>query len=51
MENEKIKTSRASQTREKAEAPKTWTPPSSLDAPDAPQGFRHRWIKIGNYGF
>ena len=51
MENEKIKTSRASQTREKAEAPKTWTPPSSLDAPDAPQGFRHRWIRSETMGF
>jgi len=51
MENEKIKTSRASQTRVKAEAPKTWTPPSSLDAPDAPQGFRHRWIRAETMGF
>ena len=51
MENEKIKTSRASQTRVKAEAPKTWTPPSSLDAPDAPQGFRHRWIRSETMGF
>jgi hypothetical protein len=45
MENEKIKTSRASQTRTKAEAKKTWTPPSSLDAPTAPDGYRHRWIR------
>ena len=51
MENEKIKTSRASQTRTKAEAPKTWTPPSSLDAPPAPDGFRHRWIRVEVLGF
>ena len=51
MENEKIKTSRASQSRVKAEAPKTWTPPSSLDAPDAPPGFRHRWIRSETMGF
>ena len=46
MDNEKIKTSRASQTRTKVEAPKTWTPPNSLDAPPAPDGFRHRWIRV-----
>ena len=51
MENEKVKTSRASQTRVKAEAPKTWTPPSSLDAPPAPDGFRHRWIRVEVLGF
>ena len=51
MENEKVKTSRASQTRSKAEAPKTWTPPSSLDAPPAPQGYRHRWIRVEVLGF
>ena len=51
MENEKVKTSRASQTRIKAEAPKTWTPPSSLDAPPAPDGFRHRWIRVEVLGF
>ena len=51
MENEKIKTSRASQTRTKVEAPKTWTPPSSLDAPPAPEGFRHRWIRAETMGF
>ena len=51
MENEKLKTSRASQTRTKAEAPKTWTPPSSLDAPPAPDGFRHRWIRVEVLGF
>ena len=41
MENDKTRTSRASQTRAKAEAPKTWTPPNSLDAPPAPKGYRH----------
>ena len=35
---EPIKTSRASETRAKTEAPKTWTPPSALDAPPAPDG-------------
>ena len=45
MENEKIKTSRASQTRAKKEAKKVWTPPTSLDAPPAPKGYRHQWIR------
>jgi hypothetical protein len=45
MENEKIKTSRASQTRAKAETKKVWSPPNSLDAPPAPTGFRHQWIR------
>ena len=51
MENEKIKTSRASQSREKDKRPTTWTPPSSLDAPPAPDGFRHRWIRAEVVGF
>ena len=45
MENEKVKTSRASQTRAKAESKKVWTPPNSLDAPPAPTGYRHQWIR------
>ncbi len=52
MENEKdIKTSRASETRSNTERPKVWTPPSSLDAPPAPDGFRHRWIRAESVGF
>ena len=46
MENEKVKTSRASQTRDKVKKPTTWTPPNSLDAPPAPKGYRHRWIRV-----
>ena len=49
--DKKIKTSRASQTRVKAERPKVWTPPSSLDAPPAPDGYRHRWIRAESMGF
>ena len=45
MENDKIKTSRASQTRSKEELKKVWTPPNSLDAPPAPTGYRHQWIR------
>ena len=52
MEKDKtIKTSRASQTRAKTEKPKVWTPPSSLDAPPAPDGYRHRWIRAESMGF
>ena len=49
MENNR--TSRAGQTRSKTERPKVWTPPSSLDAPKAPTGFRHRWIRVETMGF
>ena len=45
------KTSRASQTREKETRKKVWTPPSPLDAPPAPTGFRHRWIRAESIGF
>ena len=45
MENEKIKTSRASSTRAKEAKKTTWTPPNSLDAPPAPTGYRHQWIR------
>jgi len=38
------KDSRASETREATKRPVEWTPPSSLDAPPAPDGFRHRWF-------
>ena len=51
MKNENNNTSRASQTRSKTERPKVWTPPSSLDAPPAPDGFRHRWIRAESLGF
>ena len=50
MEKDK-NTSRASQTRSKSERPKVWVPPSSLDAPPAPDGFRYRWIRAEVQGF
>tara|TARA_R110002074_G_scaffold157311_1_gene314191 strand:+ start:1915 stop:2310 length:396 start_codon:yes stop_codon:yes gene_type:complete len=28
-----------------------WVPPSSLDAPPAPDGFRYRWIRAESLGF
>ena len=45
------KTSRAAETRTKTERPKEYKPPSSLDAPPAPNGFRHRWIRAESLGF
>jgi hypothetical protein len=45
-----VKTSRVSQTRAKEERAKVWTPPSSLDAPPAPDGYRHRWIRAESMG-
>ena len=44
------KSYRASTTRAKTEKPKVWTPPSSLDAPPAPDGFSHRWIRAESMG-
>ena len=51
MSTDKIKTSRASQTRVKTAKKTVWTPPSSLDAPPAPDGFHHRWIRAETMGF
>ena len=51
MTNDKIKTSRASQTRAKTVKKTVWTPPSSLDAPPAPDGYHHRWIRAETMGF
>ena len=49
MTNKKID-SRASQTKPKQQK-KVWTPPSSLDAPPAPDGYKHRWIRAESMGF
>ena len=51
MEKENKNTSRANQSRSKSERPKVWVPPSSLDAPPAPDGFRYRWIRAEVVGF
>ena len=39
------KTTRNEQVRAKKEKPKQYVPPSALDAPPPPEGFRHRWIR------
>ena len=51
MKKEENKTSRASQTREKTKRKKVWTPPSYLDTPNAPAGFRHRWVRVEILGY
>jgi len=51
MKKDENKTSRAAVTRSQTERPKEYKPPSSLDAPPAPDGFRHRWIRAESMGF
>ena len=41
---------RSTQTREKASRRKPWAPPSRLDAPEAPPGYQHRWIRTALRG-
>jgi len=36
---------RSSETREKETRRKPWSPPSRLDAPPAPEGYKHRWLR------
>ena len=36
--------SRAKEVKVKQQ-PKVWAPPSYLDTPNAPDGFRHRWVR------
>ena len=51
MENKKsTKTSRSENSREKQKRTQPWRPPSSLDAPKAPEGFKHRWIRSETLG-
>ena len=44
--NRNSRTSTVRETRKKQ-----WMPPSSLDAPPAPKGFKHRWIRAEVRGF
>lgn len=36
---------RADQTRAKSAQRRPWAPPSRLDAPEPPPGYKHRWIR------
>jgi hypothetical protein len=42
---------RSEDVRTKSTRPQTWKPPSSLDAPPAPEGFKHRWIRMESAGY
>ena len=50
-EDNKIRDSRSSEERISRERAKPWTPPSSLDAPEPPAGFIHRWLRAESMGF
>jgi hypothetical protein len=39
------RTARESESREKTARRRPWSPPSRLDAPPAPYGYKHRWIR------
>jgi len=41
---------RSATTREKETRRKSWAPPSMLDAPPAPPGYCHRWVRSGMQG-
>ena len=45
------KTSRAKSSRAATAQRKPWSPKSNLDAPPAPAGFKHRWIRAETRGF
>ena len=45
------RTPRASKTRANKAARKPWSPPSLLDAPPAPAGYTHSWIRAEVRGF
>ena len=35
-------------TKNRGKYNKTWTPPNKLEAPEAPEGYRYRWIRSEN---
>ena len=44
------RTPRTADTRDKTDRRKPWAPPSVLDAPPAPEGFKHRWVRASIRG-
>ena len=44
------RSARDSDTRDTTARRKAWAPPSRLDAPPAPPGFKHRWIRAESGG-
>ena len=45
------RTPRDNQTRVKEARKEPWRPPSMLDAPPPPEGYKHRWIRESVMGF
>ena len=45
------RTLRAKQTRASQARREPWKPPSMLDAPPPPEGYKHRWIRAEVMGF
>ena len=43
--------SRAQETREKNARKGPWKPPSTLEAPEPPEGYIHRWVRTEVMGF
>ena len=50
-EADNVRTPRANTTREATRSRRPWQPPSKLDAPPAPDGYKHRWIRCETRGF
>ena len=44
------RTPRKETTREAPSRRKPWTPPNRLNAPEPPEGYKHRWIRISTRG-
>lgn len=44
------RTTRTADTREKESRRKPWAPPSILEAPAAPEGYTHRWVRTSIRG-
>jgi hypothetical protein len=51
MSEEIKKTSRNSELRSKDKKKTQWVLPSNLDAPPAPEGYKHRWLRAEAAGF
>lgn len=47
---ENTRTPRSATTREETMRRKPWAPPSHLAAPQAPEGYVHRWIRVAMRG-
>jgi hypothetical protein len=55
----RVKTNKSDSTKVETKAkavapkvqPKVWAPPSYLDTPNAPNGYRHRWVRVEILGF